>query len=292
MSAFDSRIVSCRVLALEASDRLDGFFTGNPLAEHFTVFRAVDGRKGEGEELFDRHAFCNLNGYDARPGEVGCAVSHYLIQKEFAEDDGAAEDLLLVAEDDARFPGYAEAILDGVVARGGAFDIVVLASPWGSAGVTHISGRAERMMQLSAASAVVGRIGSRVFRLGHYDGVAWGTGAYLITRAAARRQMRFVDRFGALHWLADDYAYFAPQAKNDVKVLRPNLVSWEGPSVVQESENTISIFAPRTRMEKWTHTVAIRTRLHRSRGVLAATLRDLADRVSVHPRHVQREGDE
>ena len=153
------------------------------------------------------------------------AVSHYRMLKQFAESEGGPSDLMIVAEDDAVLSSDFERIVKRVSQRLRTLDFVVLADPFSDAGVSRLRGVGERHAQLSFASKLVGvsRVSGTPYRVGHYDGHLWGTGLYLVSRAASVRYVRLVQRLGGIHWVADDYGYWKGPAQVDVKLLRPNL---------------------------------------------------------------------
>jgi len=88
------------VVALKGENRLEQFFNA-PGSAGFDIFWGVDGRAlptpGESPE-FDAAYFEKRKGRLARPGEVGCALSHTYVWRDFLE---SGEEWALVAEDDA-----------------------------------------------------------------------------------------------------------------------------------------------------------------------------------------------
>ena len=88
-----------RVIALDDSTRLDAFYS-RPGSSRFEVYPAFDGRAGDVPPDFDTAAFRARTGADPLPGEVGCAVSHSRLMREFAGEEGDPDDVMVVAEDD------------------------------------------------------------------------------------------------------------------------------------------------------------------------------------------------
>ncbi|GAA4508822.1 glycosyltransferase family 25 protein [Brevibacterium yomogidense] len=258
MTVLHPRIVESHVVALEDSHRIDGFFA-QPGTSCFLRFRAVDGRVGEGLELFDSALFEDRYGRSPLPGEMGCALSHFKIIKRFANSCGRDSDLALVAEDDARFTPGALEVISTVAARVENVGFVVLANDFPT--------------QLSLFSRIVGRTGLRAYRVGHNWGNVWCTGLYLVSRGAARQYMASTP--GRVSWVADHYSHFRREMGINVKVLRPSLVSWEGESDIRRGGPT---FGAPVGVEQ--PSVSLGRRLDdgvkKSRDVMAATARDVA----------------
>lgn len=220
------------VLSLSGSDRREGFFHADWGGLDFEVFDAVDTRGGMVPPEFNYESFVRRYGHDPRPGEMGCAVSHYLILKEFAEESGSLDDLILVAEDDARpipeFPELLKRILSG---GGYVTDLLLLSEPiFGS----------QKNMKCYAMSIGARRLGAGR-RAGHFIDKAAGTGLYLMTRRASRQFVEATERAGGVSWVADDYLTQAtlvpmpnPFEGMDIKVVRPGLADWEGETTIQD----------------------------------------------------------
>lgn len=89
-----------------------------------------------------------------------------------------------------------------------------------------------------------------------------------------------MNALGRIHWVADDWAYISSKCDFSMKVVRPNLASWEGASSVQSEEKDPGSPRAVTLIGKVRERVGIRTRLYRFRSRLAATAFDLAEMLS------------
>lgn len=275
-------ITSRRVVALADSSRVEGFWA-QPAAAGFTVFTAYDGRTGSTPDDFDRAGFEARRGMAPSGGEVGCAVSHYRLLKEFAEQDGEDSDLILVAEDDARFGPDFELVLDNILGRISSFDCIILASPFDDAGSRPLSSIGARLTQLSLLASPVGPKGRLwCYRVGAYWGSAWGTGLYLMRRSAARRYVDLAALIQGIEWVADESSYWAPLARIRMACVVPNIAGWEGPSTIRETSDIAAAHERaqrrRGRVEAFRSLIAIRTRWRFFRRQLAGTGRDLNGR--------------
>lgn len=269
-------IVRSVVIALDDSTRLPAFFA-RPGAEQFVVQPAVDARRGEGADEFAVNAYRQQFGTDPGTTEMAIAASHYRVLRAFAEEDGAPTDVLAVAEDDALLSSDYERITARIVRAGLVRGVVVLAHPRSDAGTSHVSGYSEYTVQLSLGARVVGRTGPHAYRVGHYVGVLWGTGLYLVSRDGARQHVGAVHRHGGIPWLADDWGYIGRLADLDVRFLRPNLAGWIGDSTFREQPPVVDRFQARSATDYLRRTVAVRTRVQNLGNSTAAGLRDLAD---------------
>lgn len=120
------RVVERRVISLEGSSRLPGFMT-QPDAAGFEVWDAFDGRTGAGAEWFDDVAYEARVGENNMPGEIGCTISHLRLMEHFGGASGAADDVLLVAEDDVLFAPDFAAVCQRILQRSN-FGCVVMAN--------------------------------------------------------------------------------------------------------------------------------------------------------------------
>lgn len=275
------QVTDAVVIALDDSSRLDGF-RACPGTRMFRVLTASDARRGEGGAEFDDATCRRLFGFDALAAEKAIAHSHHRALRDFALAPGRPQDVLVVAEDDARPIDDVVPVLRRIVERGLVRGVVVLAHGRSEPGRIRISGIAERQVQLSALSAVVGRTGRHLYRVGHYSGVLWGAGLYAVTREAAQRHLDLVRRSRGIHWMADDWGYFSRAAGIDVRLLRPNLAGWAGHSTFRDEVPTTSEGTAGSLRDEIARTVALRTRLRLARNVSAITLRDLADHLEQH----------
>lgn len=221
------------VISLKDSDRMTGFWASCWGNTQFEIFEAVDTRYGFVPDDYNLADFQRRYNRMPRPGEIGCAMSHYEVIKAFALEEGAPDDLLLVAEDDARATeGFGE-ILYNIVASKQPKELVILSEP--------IFGSSKNMKYyaLSLAAEKVGR--GR--RFGNYIDKVAGNGLYLISRSTCQGFIKQVQKAGGVSWVADDYLTFEnsqgminPFEKVDIRVVRPGLADWEGESTIQEPE--------------------------------------------------------
>ena len=276
-----------RVIALDDSIRLDTFYS-RPGSSRFEVYPAFDGRAGDVPPDFDLARFRTRAGTPPLPGEVGCAVSHSRLIREFAGEEGDTDDVMVVAEDDTLLTDDFPAVLDQVLARAPMLGIALLADSWGAPrGMPQNRRLAIPSISphLSWVSTRVGGADRRSHRLAHYTGNAWGTRLYLITRGAARTYANFLcSQGGAVSWVADDYSRWAAPAGIDMKMVDPALAlpaEW-GESTIRAGKSTVKHKnnANRTWRERLRSSIAIRTRSRHFVGELRATARDLRDQIA------------
>lgn len=284
-----ARIVARRVISLPDSPRRTAF-EGNGAASTFTFFDAFDARRGGGEQLFDVEAYAREEGRAPLGGEIGCAISHYLVMREFAEGSGAADDLMLVAEDDVVFSTHLEPVLHKVASLMRAGDLALLADPYGEMDVRDRRKRSERDVQLSLLARPVGGRHPAHFLFGHYEGEPAGAMLYAVSRRAAALYCAFVAQQGRIQWAADDYRRWALPAGIDVRVLKPNLVSCRGPSEigVTDDRHTPVLTGPPGRapgdeedfLQSIKSFIGLRTRGLIYRGMVRATISDVRRRLA------------
>lgn len=178
------------VISLADSPRLNGFKESD-WGMDFEVFAAVDTRNGRVPDDFNLEVFKQRTKRDPRPGEMGCAVSHYRVIKEFAISSGGLQDLMLVAEDDARpvvdFMEKLTLLLETRQKK----EIVLLSEP--------IFGTTKNL-KYYAMSLLSEKLGSG-YKMGHYADKIAGTGLYLISREASRKFVAQAEkREGLVGW--------------------------------------------------------------------------------------------
>ncbi|MBA9080825.1 hypothetical protein FHR79_000930 [Micrococcus aloeverae] len=206
------------------------------------MFDAIDNRSGSVTERFDVERFRDFFQRDPRPGEIGCTLSHMGVMRSFAEEVGADHDLLLVAEDDARFAEDAEAVVQRIAPYVSTTSLVILADPYGPGGRRDrsVASQSEHFVQLSLLARRLrhpSRLG--VVTFGRWGAGLTGTGYYMVTRAAARLITRALDEdFGGRPWwVADYHGFYRDELGIDVLAVRPNLAGWEGESSIQDDEH-------------------------------------------------------
>lgn len=239
----ESRITRRVVIALSDSTRLPGF-RAQPGGGDFEVFDAIDNRLGAVTERFDVERFRDFFQRDPRPGEIGCTLSHMGVMRSFAEETGADRDLLLVAEDDARFAEDAEAVVRRIAPYVPTTSLVVLADPYGPGGRRDrsVASRSEHFVQLSLlARRLRHPSGLGVVAFGRWGAGLTGAGYYMVTRAAARLITQAIDEdFGGRPWwVADYHGFYRDDLGIDVLAVRPNLADWEGESSIQDDDHVV-----------------------------------------------------
>ena len=200
------RISDYVVIALRDSDRIDGFFT-RPGSERFEVFDAFDGRAGQTHPMFDTATFVARNGAPPLPGELGCAVSHYLVLRDFVARSRRAGDYLVVAEDDVRLTADFLPVLNNVLRRPRELEMVLLTDSWG----TPPGSGKSRQLDIPAISPHMSWISTPVgpgfnpfrYRLARFRNTAWGAHLYLIRKDVAEKYVAYVEQRGvSLWWLS------------------------------------------------------------------------------------------
>lgn len=227
-------ITQAVVISLLGSQRFVGFEAADWGGLSFARFEAVDTRDGTVPAGFSVDDFRLRYGVSPRPGEMGCAMSHATVIGQFAQEEGDPEDLLLVAEDDARPVPELLQVLRRVirVMERRNVDIALLSEP--------IFGT-RRSLKTYALSLLAHSVGHGR-RFGHCADKIAGTGLYLITRRACRSYTRVAHGSG-VSWVADDYGFGSsdvvlenPFHGLDVRVVRPGLCDWEGETTIQDPE--------------------------------------------------------
>lgn len=272
------------VLALRESERLKGFLKQSEVQD-FEVFEAYDGRKEGIPDIIDISAYEEVLGRKPSLPEIGCSVSHYLICKKFAESAGNPEDLLLVAEDDARLAPNFYKIVNRVVklVNWKRSSLVILSDPSLSAGERNINSTSQRIGTISLLSKVVA-IGRYPYILGDVHPTAVGAGTYLINRRATQDYINLVaTKNNKISWPADFYLNWAEPAGIRVQVLRPGLASWEGKSTIGGEDHEwhlhnqrLSHYDQAPILNRFHYKLAFRTRIKKIPGILKASQKTLA----------------
>lgn len=220
------------VIALEGSARLEQFNSQKD-AKKFKVWRAFNGYVEDTPDFVDPRGFEKILGRAPSPGEIGCSVSHYLLCMHFIENY-PSEELMLVAEDDARFSTHAEKIIRRVIkfTDWNKVGIVVLSSPGLEAGERRFFSIPQKLAVMSILSKPVGWAGRYPYILGSFSGMALGTGCYLISKTAAQKYVKLVESGQKIYWAADFYNIWAKKSAIKVHLLRPGICSWEGESTI------------------------------------------------------------
>lgn len=220
------------VISLADSPRLEGFQKSN-WGVDFEVFDAVDTRQGYVPEDFNVDEYKKRALKDPRPAEIGCAISHYRVIKEFAEEPGNPGDFLLVAEDDARAVDGFLGKLNSVLSAKGKKDIVILSEP--------IFGSIKNLKYY--AMSLTAKILPGGYRMGHYADRLAGAGLYLISRESCVKYVAQVKKAGGVSWLADEYNVSPSESSVelpfhvlDLQVVRPGLADWEGETTIHDIE--------------------------------------------------------
>lgn len=274
------RITRRVVIALNDSPRIPGFLEHDSAAS-FVIFEAFDGRSGGGEAFFDVAGGEVITQKKLTGGEIGCAISHMKVIREFAEQVGSDEDLMLVAEDDARLVSDFEVTLTRILRRVGHVQCLVLSEAWNDVDAgSWISVRRNPTLWLGSMSFLFRPVGPLsnplAYRVGHVSNYIWGTGLYLISRQSAKSMLRLTDTKGRSNWVADAYHYWAPLAGVDVRVCRPGLAVWDGESQIfgrsVAPNDDVQTVGARQRLRS---RIAMRTRWIRFKGTLKTTGHEL-----------------
>ena len=231
------RIVAGRVIALPDSPRLEDFYAQSArIVSLFETFPACDGRVegGAAETSFNWEAFERREGCRPPLTDAACTISHVSVIEGFAREEGAPDDVLLVAEDDARFADGVDEVLEQIVSTATDVDIMVLADSYGDLGPFRIFSPPGQLFQLSALSPRARSISGTTYRFGpHIVGDVWSAGFYLISRRAAQQVTRFVASCGGPHWRADTYDLWVAPAGLTLQAVQPSLATWaEGESTL------------------------------------------------------------
>lgn len=290
------RIVRKRVIALPGSPRVQGFHA-QPEAAGFITSWGFDGRAEDTGPCFDQERSVRHYSQDTvssahlLPGQIGCAVSHYRLLREFAQQPGPGDELMLVSEDDVRFSPSFRPILEKILRQEEGLELGLLCESDGSADATPFSSYSRRDMQLSLLARPVGPRRPFSHRFGVYGGRIWSTGLYLVSRDAARRITALATAEGRIWWLADDYQLFERQAGVRARALRPGVVDYAGESAIGYTDWRAGADEEQERSRPTLRErLALRTRLHRLGLVLAGTRKDLAGRRGRRPRARARSG--
>lgn len=269
------------VIALEDSSRLEGFLTQSG-GNEFSLFRAVDNRMGRHSADFDVEEFERFYRRPPRPGEIGCTLSHVSVMRSFAREDGNSEDLMLVAEDDARFSSHLDAALDAILQGQKVTGLVVLGDPYGRADARDrgVGSSSEHFVQLSALARPLRLAGGAPpFRIGRWAAGLTGAGLYLITREACRAVDGYLNAVGGGKpwWVADYHGFYRDTLGCDVLFIRPNLASWEGQSSIQDDDHVEWRAGVSTRPGGWGRGIKpwIREHAHRARLSAKSTVFDI-----------------
>lgn len=234
-------IVSRVVIGLADSERLEGFFA-QPRSELFEHFVGIDNRDGAFIGDFDVEEFRDFFGRSPRVGEIGCTLSHVEVMRRFAAAAGDGADLILIAEDDARFSPHLEDVLRAVQDMDTTIDIVNLGDPYGLADVRdrRTGSASEHFVQLSLFSRRIRAKDRRApYWIGRWASGLTGAGLYLVSRESCRRVVEYLEAEPGRKpwWVADYYGFFRDDLHCDVLFVRPNLASWVGNSSIQDVDH-------------------------------------------------------
>ncbi|MCT1916087.1 glycosyltransferase family 25 protein [Kocuria rhizophila] len=272
------------VVSLPGSDRRRGFFA-QPLAGVFEVAEAFHGATQDWTPYFDAARFAERYGRAPVAAEIGCAISHARVIRGFAAEAGADLDVLLVAEDDARFTEDFARVGRTLLQSRLAHDVVVLGDGWTRHRRTAVRRHLTGISQVSRLSRVL-RGRRRLYRVGRFAGHGDCAGLYAITRRAARAFDNYIRSLPGekLEHVADAWPAFRELCGWDVALTRPSLVTWSGGSTIlapedQEREAAeLAAAPPLTLRDRLVLLVAARSRIRGARLALRATVDDLAFR--------------
>ncbi|WP_112234569.1 glycosyltransferase family 25 protein [Kocuria sp. BT304] len=267
------------VVSLADSDRRPGFFA-QPLGEIFEVFDAFHGATQDWTPYFDAERFAGNYLRPPAPAEIGCAISHARVIRAFAAETGDDADLLLVAEDDARFTADLPCALRAVTEGPLPHDVVVLTDGLSLDPALHRRRFLTSISQLSLLSRTVSGP-ERRHRIGRFAGQGDCSGLYLMTRGGARKFDDYVRALpeGKLQRVANVWPDLRDEGGVDVALVRPSLVRWSGGSTIRASED-----GPAARREaplppSLRDRIAVRSRLRGAGPALRATVEDAGYRI-------------
>lgn len=244
-------IASRRVIALRHSPRLQDFLNQDG-AEGFTVFDAVDGRRPSSfvNEHFDFETAERRWHYTMPSSHAACTLSHLSVIREFADAEGAPEDLLLIAEDDARFTSRARNVLARVEASARHIDLLILADGYGEGEDAMPLGPTGTSVAVSALAPWMW-IKGKLFRYGTYSGIPQGAGLYLMSRNATRKYRAYVEAEGRPYWPADWFHFWALNSGIRPAFLMPGIATWEGESSLGHP-TSLSLYEEKTAAQRST----------------------------------------
>lgn len=201
---------------------------------------ASDRRHCSPEELLASVLYQRLQAYYQRPllpGELGCLESHLAAITTFAQQEGAANDWLLVLEDDV-VPRATDLLtcLDTVV------EFLSRSKLASSPLVCHLGPKSHQQQSAFARPLIHSRLNIKPNIKGltffqHLDTKRplWGGFAYLLNRAAAWRYLQAMDRWT---WLADDWLGIKQGLDLQLLFITPGLFGYDEhqPSYIAPTE--------------------------------------------------------
>lgn len=269
---------------MKNSSRRDTFFSQD-YSKNFTIFDAIDGRDSTKTTFFNKESFRKFYNREPLPGEIGCALSHYELLKSYSENPESS-DYAIIVEDDAKFAPNIEEVISNIIDKYPSLDVVLLGYPSSSYGYINLASWDAQMMRHSVFSKKVGKATEGSYRIATYDGQGWGTGAYIISKNSAKKYVSFADRVTNLHWVADHWEYFSKPSGMRMQSIMPPLVGWQGGSEIREqAESNINdqiLHSKRKIRER----IALKNRILFTPRATAATLRDIADKLSTKGRKI------
>lgn len=275
-------LVRAVVISLDGSDRIDGFLEQNSKYFDFSIHNAYDARSGGGDEFFDRGRAEEITGRPLLGGEIGCAISHLQVLREFATEPGNDSDLMLVAEDDARLDPDARVVVDRALGRMQEIEYLILSESWGGkdmgSWISLTRNPNARLGNMSLKILPLGPFWNPIaHRVGHVSNEVWGTGLYLVSRRAAKKYISSTDILGRIYWIADDYGKWAKKAGVDIQVCRPGICSWEGETQIKDRPmtNSAAVEKAPSLQTKLKSRIAASIRVERFKSSLRATRHEL-----------------
>lgn len=218
-------------------------------------------------------------------------LSHYLVLKEFLENENSDSSFILVAEDNAMFDKNLFQIVENIAKNLKDGDVGILGLAHADEpGVYDFFGSDENLVQLSLLSAVVGKGRNRRYRFGKPVGLVMGTGLYIMTRPAALNYLNYIQRVGNVHWASDQWGYFEKSASLNIKVLQPSACGFREISSIRDvppssigNGNSGKKRGIRGEslgtLQDLRSSIALRTRVRRAKGVISATFFDLSEKI-------------
>lgn len=263
------------VLSMVDSSRKLGFYN-QEYSQRFRTFDAFDGTTQNSSEYINFDAYAERINRRPLPGEIGCAISHYLIAREFASGNANDNDIILVAEDDAKFIKNINSIIEKIINRinWDDIDIVILGSPGSVSNKRDLRSIPQKLASLSIFSSII-LDSKKIYTVGDYYGYPLGTGFYLMTKRAAIAYTEFLAEKNKISWHADDYSSWAEKIGLRIQVARPNLVDFVGESVIGDLHMSPVLQNPSKFLDKVKINLAIRARIKKIPNIIRASYKTI-----------------
>lgn len=225
------------LISLEKDQHRRDLFFAQPNTADFQLFSAFNTMSESEESLNKRFDFTKSLQRYRRPvtkGEVGCTLSHLGVYRQIVDNPEIDEQAYcLVCEDDALFAPDFQMQLEQLLAHGLKADLVLV-------GQSKIDGFNSLELEINYPTTfgfLQKKVPNSPLAYGYpYKNYFFGTVAYLIKKATARRFLAEADKNGVPYWLADDFVLFGKEFGLDIQIVRPLLVI-ENPTISSNLES-------------------------------------------------------